>query len=99
MIKKDELLEAINKYEAADNPTAQTCITLAAFYTVLDRLYPPIEEQYSRDYKYHSTTEFGTLIQEYGLDTVMAVMDELMTTLCVLNPPLYANVIDKIKGV
>lgn len=106
MITEQELLEAIRQYESADNPNAQTCITLAAFYTVLDHLYPeePEPDGYSNRERpdtyiddYSSDSEFGLAIRGKTTGTVMKVMEELMQALSVIHPPLYENVIQKLR--
>lgn len=106
MITEKELLEAIEQYENTDNPTAQTCITLAAFYTVLDKMYPVeprIEDQYSGDPdpapQYSSPSEFGQAVTGKDHVAVLAVMDELMDAVQVLSPTLYAGVIDRLSGI
>lgn len=99
MISERELLDAIEQYENADNPTAQTCITLAAFYTVKDKLYPDVGESYSNSPStYESDTEFWLASQKRDQDEVMGIIDELMETLKVLHPKLYEGVMRKITA-
>lgn len=38
MIREDDLREAIAEMQGQKNPNAQTCIKLAAYYTVLDHI-------------------------------------------------------------
>ena len=40
MITENDLQEAIAECEGVRNPTANTCLKLAAFYTIKDKLYP-----------------------------------------------------------
>jgi len=104
MITNDDLKAAIAECEGAKNPNASTCIKLAAFYTILNQRQPsPPAEEYSYANEpmylpsYYSESEFGQLVNEKGMDNCMAVIDELMETLYVINPRLYNGVIRKIK--
>lgn len=45
---------------------------------------------------YNSGTEFSDRIKGMEISEVLAVMDELMTTLMVVNPRLYAGVMRKL---
>ena len=47
MITKHDLQEAIAECEGQRNPTANTCIKLAAFYTIKQHLFPDEEFNYS----------------------------------------------------
>ena len=104
MITNDDLKAAIAECEGAKNPNANTCIKLAAFYTILNqRQAPQKTEEYSYASgplylpSYISDTEFGQLVNEKGVEKCLEVIDELMETLYVLNPKLYNGVIRKIK--
>ena len=105
MIKEDELRDAIAECQGQRNPNASTCMKLASYYTILDHISEKQEEPLSRysfasapDPKaaYDSGTEFSDKIQGMDMDDVLAVMDELMTTLSVVNPRLYAGVMRKL---
>ena len=101
MIKEHDLLEAIAECQGERNPNANTCRNLAAYYTLLDHLYPSnnIKEDYSYSAPpiYQSETEFGELLQMKDINEILPVIDELMTTLQVINPRLYAGVIRKLS--
>ena len=45
MITEQDLQEAIAECQGERNPNANTCIKLAAFYTIRDHLFPPDEKQ------------------------------------------------------
>lgn len=102
MIKEEELLDAIAECQGQRNPNASTCIKLASFYTILDHLKevaPPEIPRYSfaaEPDTYTSDTEFGQRISGMSVNDVLAVMDELMTTLSVVNPRLYDAVMRKL---
>lgn len=87
MITRRDLLEAIEKCQGQKNPNANTCIKLAAYYTILD--HTPMEEPgYSNAYK-PSDSEFLRIIREKSMDEALCVMDDLMEELEVANPQLY----------
>lgn len=103
MITEHDLREAIAECEGQRNPTASTCIKLAAFYTILEKMYPEeIREHepvfYSRAAGYTSDTEFGRLISGMPEADYLPIVDELMSTLQILNPRLYASVIRKLEN-
>ena len=111
MITEHDLNEAIAECQGIRNPDAKTCMMLAAFYTLQDKLFPKHNEksiesvQYSYDappqtekaIEYQSGSEFGSAI--YGRDTneILAVIDEAMDALMVLNPNLYKSIMRKIE--
>ena len=108
MIRETDLREAIAEMQGQKNPNAQTCIKLAAYYIIQDHLTGaeretrPVEiEPYSISgsdpgITYEGESEFAQLIHGKDQDAVMAVMDELMSTLHVMHPRLYDGVINKI---
>lgn len=106
MITEKELLEGIAECQGQRNPNANTCYKLASFYTILDHIggnAKNVEESipsysYAADQRYESDTEFGMLIRDMDEYDVMETIDELMTTLSVVEPRLYASVIRKLKG-
>ena len=108
MITEKELLEGIAECQGQRNPNANTCVKLASFYTILDHISEKEDTQeripapmysYSPGLeKYKSDTEFGYIIQDMDEYEVMEIMDELMSTLSVIEPRLYASVIRKLKG-
>lgn len=98
MITEEELNRAIKIYEDADNPNAQTCITLAAFYSVKDHLYPDNGMSFDTiPTIYSSDSDFGRIVQKKETQGVLALMDELLDTLKVLHPPLYESVMIKLS--
>lgn len=107
MITERDLDEAIAECEGQRSPNANTCMKLAAFYTIKDKMYPERADQVPVFYSsasapgpttYKSETEFGRLVAEGSTERVLAVMDELMGTLQMLNPRLYASVIRKLEN-
>lgn len=108
MITKTDLQEAIAECLGKRNPDASTCIKLAAYYTIMDNLYPSEENdaeipRYSfaaepvEEVMYEGNSEFSKAITGKKPSDMWALMDELMDALSVLNPRLYNSVMDKIK--
>lgn len=103
MIKEEELLDAIAECQGQRNPNANTCYKLASYLTILDHMQRK-EEPPAYSYAaaptarvdYSSGTEFSDRIQGMDMNDVLAVMDELMTTLSVINPRLYEGVMSKL---
>lgn len=103
MITEHDLLEAINECKKVKKPNANTCIMLAAFYTILDHMDEDIIlPQYSYadgsdgKVKYNNRSDFAKQIHGKDLSKVLEIIDELMTTLQVLHPKLYDGVMMKI---
>lgn len=105
MITEDDLQEAIAECVGTRNPGASTCLKLASFYTIRDHLFPAEREKMStysyaaepKTATYVSETEFGRLIRDKDPAEILAVMDELMTTLQGILPRLYDGVMAKIE--
>lgn len=100
MIREDDLLEAIAECQGERNPNANTCRNLAAFYTILDHIRDTkdIEEHYSfatSSVEYDSGTEFSDVVRGRDWNEILPIIDELMDTLKILNPRLYAGVMRK----
>lgn len=106
MISEEDLKKAIAECQGARNPTANTCIKLAAFYTIYDHLYPAehkedlpqrifqsVEEDTVAEY---GDSEFYRLISGRKAADVWKVMNDLMDTLQVINPRLYDGVMREI---
>jgi flavodoxin len=108
---KERLFKAFDKIDEIAN-SIQNCEKLAAIYTVLDHLYPEEPKQeytLERGYSGESEEEKAEIISDYGdteflsaisgrnAESVWLLMDELMTTLMVVNPRLYDSVMRKIQ--
>lgn len=112
MITEKDLQEAIAECQGQRNPNANTCIKLAAYYTIQRELYgnnkPPVEipvysragppvEQPEEYVDFDSGTEFSQAINNMSARDAWAIMDELMDVLQATNPRLYAGVIQKLE--
>lgn len=110
MITEQDLKAAIAECEGARSPNANTCIKLASYYTILDKLKSGAEGEptpsisrseamysYSPGYLPYSNSEFSQVTEQKSIDQVFPIIDELMDALMVLNPKLYKSVIRKIE--
>lgn len=111
MITEHDLQEAILECQGQRNPTATTCIKLAAFLIIKRELYPEQEPEpfnepptvysYAQPepagtVTYDSGTEFSELINGRNQEDVWPVIDELMDVLHAVNPRLYDGVMRKL---
>ena len=83
MITEKELQEAINECLTSKNPNANTCLKLAAFYTIKDHMTVRTEG------------ESGILPHT---DKAWSVMEELLDKLQIVNPNLYETTIGKLQN-
>lgn len=99
MIRLDDLEEAISECQGQRNPNADTCIKLAAYLTIKRELYgAPIQSFAApEEVTLNSGTEFAEAVEGLSPSAILPVMDELMTTLQVVNPRLYAAVMRQIE--
>ena len=112
MITEKDLQEAIAECQGERNPNANTCIKLAAYYTILDNIRQgsakeskeysyapaPIVDTSEQYIDYVRNTEFSRLIDGRDASKVWEVMDELMQTLKIVLPPMYNSAVSKIKS-
>ena len=108
MITEQDLRQAIAECQGNRNPSASTCIKLAAYYTILNQLegIPAGDvlkkEQYSFENRpkiKFTDTEFSQIVERKGLDTCFPVLDEIMSALLVCNPKLYNNAIQRLADI
>ncbi len=103
MITEEQLNEAIAEMNGQRHPNAETCVKLASYYTIKNELFPKDTPQIDRGYSYDSApegnmidynsgTEFGAAINGRPVDEVLAILDEVLTALYVINPPLYRRI-------
>lgn len=112
MITKQDLLEAIAECQGVRSPNSNTAIKLAAFYTILDHLddkEQPAEKAVDSVSRYSfagpdadivqldSGSEFAQVVNGRKQDEIWPVMDELMSTLKVMNGRLYSGVLRKLS--
>lgn len=106
MITEHDLAEAIAECEGQRNPSSSTCLKLAAFYTIRDKMFADQKQVTERkivasDYSMASVpdTEFMKIVSDLSTGDVMPIMDELMSTLQALMPKLYDGVIRKLEKI
>lgn len=107
MITPDDLEAAIAECQGQRNPNANTCLKLAAYYTIRREMQeaepsgysyaaPPVEQAETL-IDYDSGTEFSQIINGRSGEEVWPIIDEAMTALRVVNPRLYAGVLRKLN--
>lgn len=106
MIKEQDLLDAIAECQGERNPNANTCIKLAAYYTILNNIIERDDRVVDTGYSFSSAppvisyegqSEFAEIVNGKTAETVMPVMDELMETVRLLQPRLYDSVLRKLR--
>jgi len=110
LITENDLLEAIAECQGQRNPSSQTCIKLAAYYTILNNLHqtsdipvshggysysPPNTEN---TVEYTSSTDFAKIINGKSAIAMWEIVDELMSALMYLNPKLYNDAMRKFSA-
>lgn len=109
MITEKDLREAIAECQGTRNPNASTCIKLAAYYTILNNLYPepkeePVDLGYSMMPSYdeyvpqiRGESEFMNVCSLKPITDVLEVLDEHMEAIKLLYPKEYDSIIEKIS--
>lgn len=98
--------EAIAECQGQRNPTAGTCLKLAAFYTIRKELFGEEKEAERSMYSYspepvetierYGDSEFLDAIEGKPLSEVLPIIDELMESMKVLQPRIYDSVMRKV---
>lgn len=110
MITEQALQEAIAECHGERNPNANTCMKLAAYYTIRDHLeaqgnapvlpgrsFAP-EPPQPETIQWEGDSEFARTIRGLPVSYIMPIMDELMEAVQVLQPRLYNGVIRKLEN-
>ena len=107
MITEQDLKAAIAECQGKRNPDANTCIKLAAFYTIQREMFGEDKEAELPSYSYASApetrieidsgSEFAEMVNGREQKEVMPIIDELMSTLKVIQPRLYNAVMEKLS--
>lgn len=95
MITRKDLEEAIERCQGQKNPNANTCIKLAAYYTILEHTPENIS-----DYSYAnkpSDSEFMRVIKKKKVDDVLYVLEEMMEELQDVAPKLYYETMERLN--
>lgn len=107
MISQEDLRQAIAECQGVRNPTASTCIKLAAFLTIQRELYGDDEKIEHPSYSYapapyqnmiqiDSGSEFARVVNGRDVNEILPIIDELIDTLSIIQPRLYNAVMAKI---
>ena len=109
MITEKDLQEAIAECQGQRNPTASTCIKLAAFYTIRKELFGEEKDaEHSYGYSYSpdpaeplidnpSDSDFARAIDGRKQAEIWPLMDEMMDTIQAIHPRLYSAVMDRLR--
>ena len=108
LITIDDLRAAIAECQGERNPNANTCMKLAAYYTILRELEPE-KASYSYDSApvlppvsgvgYLSNTDFGRAVKGKDEAAVWALLDELIVTLEAIQPRLYDGFMRRLNDI
>jgi hypothetical protein len=111
LITEKDLKQAIAECQGERNPNANTCIKLAAFYTIKNELYgkpdkpeligystkPPQAETSQQIVDIDSDSEFAQAANGKPITAVLDVMIEIVDTLYYTNKPLYKAIIRRLN--
>ena len=104
MITEQDLEQAIAECQGERNPNAHTCIKLAAYLTIKQALFAADTQQISvPQYSFAdaaighiSDSEFAKAIEGRPPEEILPIIDELMSTLQVVNRRLYDAVMRRL---
>ena len=103
MIRREELDEAIAECQGERNPNANTCIKLAAYYTIRDVMYEKPEYSYAQEpnttIDYQGNTEFAEIIYNKDFSYILPVIEDLVETVKVLLPRVYAGFMRELEKI
>ena len=112
MITEQALQEAIAECQGQKTPNRDTCMMLAAFYTIQDHLYPKelsadtnktSEPSYSyaapepaEQVSYDSGSEFSDAIRGRDVNDILPILDDAMNAVKAFMPRLYNGIMNKL---
>ena len=103
MITEKDLNEAIAECQGVINPTSNTCIKLASYFTIKEHMFGGDKMSDMRSIPsvadvitISGDSEFAERVNGRSISDVMPIIDELMATLQVVNPRLYNSVINRL---
>lgn len=103
MINESDLKRAIADCQGESNPNVNTCIRLAAYYTILNNIKRnsrPLNRYASEPVEkvsYYSDSEFSEAITGANMNDVLSVIDELMECVRTMMPKLYNATIERLR--
>lgn len=108
MITENDLRQAIAECQGTRNPNANTCIKLAAYYTILNNLNP--KDEISNGQSFLPMPEFDDIVPQIStqsefvqecigkdIKSLLGVLDEHFNAIKLLYPKEYDVVLEKIK--
>ena len=106
MITQTDLIQAIAECKNTPNPNANTCIKLAAFLTIQRELFGEEKDVGQLSFSpapdrivASGESEFAKAIDGRNQTEVIPVIDELMSTLQIIQPKLYNAVLNKLTPI
>lgn len=101
MITISDLDTAIAECQGQPNPNANTCIKLASYLIIKNYMFNEQnrkpDQAFNRTEKFFdSESEFWKKIKSKPISETLELFDEVMTTIQVINPPVYASILRKI---
>ena len=106
MITQTDLIQAIAECKNTPNPNANTCIKLAAFLTIQRELFGEEKDVGQLSFSpapdrivASGESEFAKMIDGRNQTEVIPVIDELMSTLQIIQPKLYNAVLNKLTPI
>lgn len=101
MITEKDLQEAIAECHAVKDPNANTCIKLAAYYTILDHMDDKESYSYAAgpsDVVVIDTgSAFAKLIDGRRQSEIWPLIEELLEAVQVINPRLYDGFMSRLE--
>ena len=109
MITEQALQEAIAECQGQREPNRETCMMLAAFYTIQEHLYPRSGDNaialpsYSyaappEQVSYDSGSEFAEAIRGRDVNEILPIIDDAMDAVKTLLPRLYNGIMQKLNN-
>ena len=112
MITEKDMQEAIAECQGQRNPNANTCIKLAAFYTIRREMFgeekdagplsgysflPEPQSTAEPLIRNDSDSDFARAIDGRRQEEIWPLMDEMMDTIHAIHPRLYNAVMDRLR--
>lgn len=109
MITLRDLEEAIAECHGQRNPNANTCVKLAAYYTIRRELFGEEKEDDQPSYSYapapdpdpvvvnDGDDDFARIVDGRDQAEIWPILNEAMETLQIIIPKLYTAVMDRLR--
>ena len=109
MITLHDLEEAIAECQGQRNPNANTCVKLAAYYTIRRELFGEEKDAEQPSYSYAHAPDpdpvitndgdgdFARIVDGRDQAEIWPILNEAMETLQIVMPKLYTAVMDRLR--